>query len=246
MTPSVLLYLRALVFYTGVMTTLCVFAPLALFIRPLPYRTRYRLIIQTWAHLNIRWLETTCRLGFRVTGTEHLPDGPAIIFCKHQSAWETFALQEVFPPYVWVLKREVLWLPLFGWGLATLDPIAIDRKAGTAALRQIVRTGSARLESGLGVIIFPEGTRVRLGERRRYEPGGGMLAARSGFPVVPVAHNAGLFWPRQSWIKYPGTIDVVIGPVIDPAGKSATEITVIAEDWIEATCERLAASPARA
>ncbi len=130
MTPSVLLHLRALVFYTSVLTTLCVFAPFALIIRPLPYRTRYRLIIQNWAHLNVRWLEKTCGLGFRVTGTEHLPDGPAIIFCKHQSAWETFALQEVFPPYVWVLKRQVLWLPLFGWGLATLDPIAIDRKAG--------------------------------------------------------------------------------------------------------------------
>ncbi len=243
MIPSVLLYLRGLLFYTGVFTTLCVFAPLALLVRPLPYRTRYRLIIETWVRLNSWWLEKSCRLGFRVSGAEHLPDGPAIIFCKHQSAWETFALHEVFPPYVWVLKREVLWLPLFGWGLATLDPIAIDRKAGTAALRQILRTGSARLRDGLGIMIFPEGTRVRLGERRRYEPGGGMLAVRSGFPVVPVAHNAGRYWPRQSLIKYPGIIDVVIGPAIDPAGKSATEITAIAEHWIETTCARLAALP---
>ncbi len=245
MTPSAVLYLRGLLFYIGALTTLCLFAPLALFVRPLPYRTRFRLIIETWVRLNAWWLEKTCRLGFRVSGTEHLPGGPAIIFCKHQSAWETFALHEVFPPYVWVLKREVLWLPLFGWGLATLDPIAIDRKAGSAALRQILRTGCERLKDGLGIIIFPEGTRVRLGERRRYEPGGGMLAVKSGFPVVPVAHNAGLFWPRQSLIKYPGIIDVVIGPPIHPAGKSATEIMAIAEEWIETTCARLATSPER-
>jgi 1-acyl-sn-glycerol-3-phosphate acyltransferase len=161
------------------------------------------------------------------------------VLSKHQSAWETLAFQEIFPPFVFILKRELLWIPLFGWGLALLKPIAIDRDAGRRALDQVVSQGRARLEQGIWVVVFPEGTRVAPGHRRRYKSGGAALAAETGYPVVPVAHNAGVFWPKRSFIKKPGTIRVVIGPPIPTKGKSADEVLDQAEEWIEQTMARL-------
>lgn len=235
-----MILLRSFTFYAGMLPALLVFGIIAVIVIPLPYFWRYR-IVTRWTHFTLWWLEKTCRLRFRVTGIENIPRGPAIILCKHQSAWETMALQKIFPPQVWVLKRELLWIPLFGWGIATLDPIFIDRQAIRRALRQIVREGAERLAAGRWVTIFPEGTRVAPGEKHPYGASGGLLAAHTGCPVVPVAHNAGLFWPRKSLKKLPGTIDVVIGPAIDPKGKSAKEIMSRAEDWIEAHVERLLA-----
>ncbi|HKI63699.1 MAG TPA: lysophospholipid acyltransferase family protein, partial [Burkholderiales bacterium] len=143
------------------------------------------------------------------------------------------AFQIIFPPQVYLLKRELLWLPFFGWGLALTSPIAIDRSRGTAALRRLVRLGKERLERGFWVVVFPEGTRIPPGERRKYQPGGAMLAEHSGAPVVPVAHNAGLLWPRNAFLKRPGTITVRIGPTIDSAGRDAKTINTLAEQWIE-------------
>ena len=163
----------------------------------------------------------------------------AIIMCKHQSAWETMGLQQIFPPQVWVLKRGLLWLPFFGWGLAALSPIAIDRGSVHRALRQMVRQGEQRLRAGIWVVVFPEGTRVAPGEHRRYQAGGGLLAVESGCPVVPVAHNAGRYWSRNSILKRPGTIQVIVGPVIEPHGKTATEVTRACEEWIEAESNKL-------
>ncbi len=159
--------------------------------------------------------------------------------CKHQSAWETLALQLVFPAQVWVLKKELLWVPIYGWALAAMEPIAIDRSSGMRALRQIVDKGRVKLEKGLCVVIFPEGTRTAPGQRRKYQPGGGMLAAQTGYPVIPVAHNSGCFWPRQSLKKWPGTIRMVIGPPVDPKDRTAAEITREVEDWIETTMASL-------
>jgi 1-acyl-sn-glycerol-3-phosphate acyltransferase len=158
-----------------------------------------------------------------------------VILAKHQSAWETIAFQQIFPPQTWVLKRELLWIPLFGWALALLRPIAIDRGAGRVAIEQVIEQGRERLQSGIWVVVFPEGTRVAPGTRRRYGIGGAALAAASGYPVVPVAHNAGSFWPRRGFRKRPGMIRVVIGPVIDSHGKTAEEIRRQAEEWIENT-----------
>jgi 1-acyl-sn-glycerol-3-phosphate acyltransferase len=178
-------------------------------------------------------------LGVRVEGLEHIPKGNGLILAKHQSAWETIFLQTIFPPQTWVLKRELLWLPIFGWGLALTRPIAIDRAAGKKALRQVINQGIDRLQRGLWVVIFPEGTRTAPGQHQRYAIGGAMLAEKSGYPVVPVCHNAGEFWPKQGFNKQPGTITLVIGEPFSPAGMRAGEINQRVEEWIESTYQRI-------
>jgi len=208
------------------------YAAIALLTFPLSPLTRNR-IIAGWSRLMVWVARVLCGIRWRVEGLEHLPRRPAVILAKHQSAWETMAFQIIFPPQVYLLKRELLWLPFFGWGLALTSPIAIDRSRGTAALRRLVRLGRERLERGFWVVVFPEGTRIPPGERRKYQPGGAMLAEHSGAPVVPVAHNAGLLWPRNAFLKRPGTITVRIGPTIDSAGRDAKTINTLAEQWIE-------------
>ncbi|MBI3779184.1 MAG: 1-acyl-sn-glycerol-3-phosphate acyltransferase [Gammaproteobacteria bacterium] len=209
-----------------------VYAPLMLPTIVLPFAVRYRLV-SGWARFQVFMLKCLCRLDYRVEGREHLPGGAAIILSKHQSAWETIAFQEIFPAQTWVLKRELMWIPLFGWALALLRPIAINRGAGRRAIEQVIEQGRERLQSGIWVVVFPEGTRVAPGARKRHGIGGAVLAAETGYPVVPVAHNAGSFWPRRGFHKRPGTVRVVVGPVIDPHGKTAEDIRRLAEEWIE-------------
>lgn len=209
-----------------------VYATLMLPTIVLPFAVRYRLV-SGWARFQVFMLKCLCRLDYRVEGREHLPGGAAIILSKHQSAWETIAFQEIFPAQTWVLKRELMWIPLFGWALALLRPIAIDRGAGRRAIEQVIEQGRERLQSGIWVVVFPEGTRVAPGARKRHGIGGAVLAAETGYPVVPVAHNAGSFWPRRGFHKRPGTVRVVVGPVIDPHGKTAEDIRRLAEEWIE-------------
>jgi 1-acyl-sn-glycerol-3-phosphate acyltransferase len=233
-----LVLFRSIVFNVVMWLSVVIYAPLMLPTVVLPFPVRYRLIRQ-WARFQIFLLKTLCGLDYRVEGREHLPAGAAIIMSKHQSAWETIAFQEIFPPQTWVLKRELMWIPLFGWGLALLKPIAIDRGAGRQAIEQIIAQGRERLQSGIWVVVFPEGTRVAPGARRRYGIGGAVLAAETGYPVVPVAHNAGLFWPRRGFLKKPGTIRVAIGPAIDPRGKKAEEIIKQTQAWIENTMRQL-------
>jgi 1-acyl-sn-glycerol-3-phosphate acyltransferase len=229
---------RPILFYLGLALLTILLLPIALLVLIFPLATRFR-IISKWSVINLWWLKITCGLKHEVSGLENIPEGPAIIMCKHQSAWETLALQLVFPAQVWILKRELLYIPIYGWCLAVMQPIAIDRSSVIKALRQIVKQGTERLNQGLWVVIFPEGTRVAPGEKKKYQPGGGILAEKSGFPVVPVAHNSGYFWPRQSLRKYPGTINMVVGPVIETQGKSASIIIAEAENWIEAEVAKL-------
>ena len=236
-----MLFARSLLFYLGMITVLLVMLPLLLLVLPFPYAIRYRFLMQ-WGRFNIWWLGITCALRYRVEGAENIPAGPAIIMAKHQSAWETFALQKVFPPQTWVLKRSLLWIPIFGWGLALLYVIAIDRAAGRAALHQVVTQGMDRLKRGIWVVIFPEGTRTAPGTRRKYNIGGAVLAEKSGHPVVPVAHNAGEFWSRRSFTKRPGVITIVIGPTIQARGRRAGEINREVEEWIEGTMLRISNS----
>lgn len=226
-----MLYLRSLLFFIIMVITAVIFAPLALLTYPFPFRIRFKFIAQ-WARFNLRCLELICGLRYEVEGREHVHGDSGIIFCKHQSAWETLVLQEIFPPQTWVLKRELLWIPFFGWGLAMLQPVAIDRAAGRAALQQLIDQGKARLKSGHWIVVFPEGTRMPPGKRRKFAFGGAKLAEASGYSVTPVAHNAGEFWRRRGFIKYPGVIKVKIGSPIVTAGKTAAEINEAAEQWI--------------
>ena len=223
---------RSVLFNFLMWLTVTVYAPLSLLTCVLPFPRRYRLISR-WARWQMFLLKHICGLDYRVEGREHLPAGAAVILAKHQSAWETIAFQQIFPPQTWVLKRELLWIPLFGWALALMRPIAIDRGAGRKAVEQVIEQGRERLQSGIWVVVFPEGTRVAPGHKRRYAMGGAVLAAETGYPVVPVAHNAGSFWPRRGFLKKPGTVRVAIGPAIDPRGQKAEEIIRQAEEWIE-------------
>ncbi|MEN8220001.1 MAG: lysophospholipid acyltransferase family protein [Pseudomonadota bacterium] len=227
-----MLFLRSLLFYIGISLALLIFAPLGVLLFPLPFRQRYR-VMNGWARFAIWWLEKTCQLNYQVQGLENIPATPAIVLGKHQSAWETIVFQVIFPRQVWLVKRELLRIPFFGWALASLQPIAIDRKNLRQSMQKIVEQGKQRLAEGNWVVIFPEGTRVAPGEKKRYGVGGAMLAAQSGYPVVPVAVNSGEFWPPKGFIKQPGTIKVVIGPVIESNGKTYKEINALTEKWIE-------------
>ncbi len=237
---SAVLWIRSWLFYAGLVAATFVYGLLAILTFPLPYARRYRMVSQ-WALVSLWWLKLTCRLDHKIEGWENIPDTPTIVLCKHQSAWETLALNLVFQPQVWVLKRELLRIPVFGWGLAMLEPIAINRGSKANAVEQVLTQGRARLESGCWVVIFPEGTRVAAGTRRRYHIGGARLAERTGYPVVPVAHNAGDYWARNSVIKRPGRIKLVIGPVIESKGRRAAELNGLVETWIETRVAELRA-----
>lgn len=233
-----MVFIRSLIFLLLQIVITPVFTVVALLSFPLQPITRYRLI-SGWALTMLWLLRVVCGIRMEVRGAENIPKQPCILLCKHQSAWETIALQKVFPPQVWVLKRELLKLPFFGWGLAMTSPIAIDRSDGKGAVKQLLKQGKQRLQSGFCVVIFPEGTRIPYGQRGKYKIGGALLAASSGALAVPVAHNAGKLWGRHSFFKHPGTITMSIGEPIDPQGFKADEINQRAEEWIEAEVERL-------
>ena len=233
-----MIFLRSLIFLLLQVLITPLFASLAMLSFPLRPLARYR-IISGWA-LSVLWLlRVLCGIRMEVRGAENIPKEPCIVLCKHQSAWETIALQQVFPPQVWVLKRELLWLPFFGWGLAMTSPIAIKRSNGKLAIKQLLRQGKERLAQGFCVVIFPEGTRIPYGRRGKYKIGGALLSAHCGVPVVPVAHNAGKLWGRNSFLKHAGVITMSIGKPIDPAGLKADEINRRTEEWIETEVERL-------
>jgi len=232
-------WLRSTLFAAVLVLITPPYALVALATFPLPRMARYR-IISGWSRLVIWLAKIVLGIDWRIEGREHLPACPAVILSKHQSAWETMAFQMIFPPQVHVLKRELLWIPFFGWGLALMSPIAIDRSRGVAALRAMARRGRERLEQGFWVVVFPEGTRVRPGERRPYQLGGAWLAVAAGAPVVPVAHNAGLVWPRNAFLKRRGTVTVRIGPSIEPADRDPKTLNDMAEAWIEEQQKALA------
>ncbi|CAK0749927.1 1-acyl-sn-glycerol-3-phosphate acyltransferase [Gammaproteobacteria bacterium] len=237
-----LFYIRSLLFLAVMILSVPPFLPIALFAYTRPYPQRY-VIIRQWARAMLWWLRVTCRLSYVVHGQENMPAGPAIVFSKHQSAWETLALQQIVPPMAWVLKRELLLVPFFGWCLAILEPIAIDRSAGRKALHSLIRQGKERIAAQRWIVVFPEGTRVSPGKKGRYAIGGAMLAEHAAVPVVPIAHNAGEYWSRRSFLKLPGTIQVVIGPPIPTLGRRANEINADAERWIEGTMEKISSLP---
>ena len=234
--------LRSALFAAALIVVTLPYAVLSVLTFPLARMTRYR-VISGWSKIMLFIARKVCGLGYRVEGRENLPSAPSVILSKHQSAWETLAFQTVFPPQVHVLKRELLWIPFFGWGLAMMSPIAIDRSKGRTALRQLARLGKERILQGFWVVIFPEGTRVKPGTHRKYQPGGAWLATQTGAPVVPVAHNAGLYWGKNAFLKYPGTITMRIGPAIPTEGRDPAEVNAEAEKWIEEQQAQLCPAP---
>jgi 1-acyl-sn-glycerol-3-phosphate acyltransferase len=204
---------------------------------------------RAWARTNLWLLKVLCGLDYVVEGAAHIPrEGAHISYWKHTSAWETMAQMLVFPPQSWVLKREIMWIPLVGWATACVRPIAINRAAGHRAVNQVVEQGTQRLADGLWILLFPEGTRVAPGQTRKYGLSGALLAARTGALLVPVAHNAGDFWPRRGLLKKPGTVRVVVGPPIDARGRDPREVNREAQEWIEGTMRRISVAyqPGRA
>ena len=204
----------------------------------LPTR-QFRRLSMIWVHIAMWLIRHVLGIDYRVLGAENIPKTPCVVFSKHQSAWETIVLQHIFYLASYVYKKELHWLPFFGWGLAALPFVGIDRGAGKDALVQVATRGKQRLAEGYPVVIFPEGTRVAPGSKKRYKIGGAYLAQQAGVPAVPVALNSGEFWRRNAFVKHPGTVTISIGPAIDPTGLTADDISTRVEAWIETEMRRI-------
>ncbi|MDX1812271.1 MAG: lysophospholipid acyltransferase family protein [Gammaproteobacteria bacterium] len=231
-------FIRSTIYFILMVITGAIYGGLAGFTVLIPFDKRFKFISQ-WARFNIWALKKICGLGYEIRGKENIPDEASIILSKHQSTWETFATQIIFPPQTWVLKKSLLNIPFFGWGLRATEPVAIDRAKKRKAMEQVMEQGKDRLDKGRWIVIFPEGTRIAPGKKGKYKLGGARLAIHSGRKVVPVAHNAGEFWARHSFTKYPGTITISILPPIDPAGLSAEELNKQVENAIESEMKRI-------
>lgn len=242
------LFVRSLLFSIYSITTIIIYSFVCLltFFCPLSFRHR---VIRIYMRTYMLVLKKLCHIDYTVEGLEHIPENRAgIIMSKHQSTWETFFLPLIFHNPAVIVKKELLWLPFFGWGLAASDPISIDRKQKSSAMQQIIKKGKACLEKGRWVLIFPEGTRTAAGEVGHYKLGGARLAKATGFPIIPVAHNAGHYWPRRKFLKQPGTIRVVIGSLIESKNRTPEELLDLTKTWIENTMlriDRLVDEPSR-
>lgn len=235
-------FIRSLLFSIGMIISIPVAALVILLLAPAPVRYRFK-VATGWSIAVLWWLRVTCGIRYRVEGLEHVRGGAAVVLSKHQSTFETLALQIIFQPITWVAKQELMRVPFFGWGLALVLPIAIDRKAGKKAVTQIVEQGTERLRRGISVVVFPEGTRTPAGSRRRYRLGGAILAKESGYRVIPVAHNAGQFWGRRGFTKHPGEIVVRIGKPIEVNNLSAEQIIAEVEEWVESAVAEISGLP---
>lgn len=230
---------RTVLFYLLLSSSALLWCSLSVLVAPfLPFRARYRFVNQTWCRCAVWLSKVVLGIGYAVEGLENIPEQPCVILAKHQSTWETFFLSALFEPLSQVLKRELLYLPFFGWAMAMLKPIAIDRSNPKAALKQLAKQGHDRLGQGAWVLIFPEGTRIPNGQIGKFSRGGAALAVNAGLPVLPVAHNAGAFWPKLGWRKTPGTIQVVIGPPMHAEGsgpRAIAELNERAFAWVVQT-----------
>lgn len=230
--------LRSLLFTTWLFVGTALYAVVVLALSWLPSQQLYA-VARSWSRVQLWVLKVTCGLSHTIEGRENIIEGAHISMWKHSSAWETIAQAGIFPAQSWVLKRELMWIPLVGWALHFLKPIAINRGAGASAVNQVVEQGKQRLAQGLWILIFPEGTRTAPGESKKYGVSGFLLASRAGCKIVPVAHNAGHYWPRRGWVKKPGVIKVVIGPAIDATGRDPRELAEQVRSWIDAAVESM-------
>ena len=238
--------LRALAFYAGYAGMTVFWATLSLLVAwPLSLPRRFDFVVGCWTRIALWWLRVTCGVGVQVRGLENLPDAPCILLVKHQSTWETLWVQTLLSPQTTLIKRELLRIPFWGWAYGLTRPIAIDRGSPSAALRQFVEQGKDRLRRGMTVTLFPEGTRLPPGERRKFQRGGAALAAAAGVPVVVIAHNAGTFWPARGFRKKPGMVQVEISAPVEAAGRKSSEINTICEEWLSDAMARIEARAPR-
>lgn len=233
------LFIRSLVFSIVSVITMSLYSFVCLL--TLPFSVNYRnAVIRFYLRFYFQLLKVICHLNYKVEGLEHIPkDHAGIIMSKHQSTWETFFIPLLFHNAAPIAKRELLWVPFFGWGLAIASPIAINRSKKSTAMQQIIQKGKKCLEEGRWIMFFPEGTRVPYGQVGHYKLGGARLAAATGYPIIPIAHNAGWYWPRRKFIKRPGTVHVVIGPMIESKNQTADDILARTKNWIESTMTQL-------
>lgn len=242
-----ILYIRATLFWVGFALSTMLTGLISPFLLPLSHETSYKILVP-WTRFNLWWIKVTCGVKYNLIGKENIDiKRNGIVLANHQSTWETLLVPTIFPPISWVLKKQLFKIPFFGWALARVKPIAIDRDAGSSAVDQVKTKGKGRLDEGNWVCIFPEGTRVNPGEKKRYRMGGALLAHycaeqstdEKGYPIYPMAHNAGECWPRHSYIKRPGTITVVIGKPFTVEGLDPGEINDKVREWILAEVEKM-------
>jgi 1-acyl-sn-glycerol-3-phosphate acyltransferase len=231
---------RALLFYIAFFGSGTLLLTLALPALLMPRRVTIR-VGEVWYNFVLAALRVFCGISHEIRGRENLPASPCIIASKHQSAWDTIAFLTFIDDAAYVIKQELTQIPVFGWLLSKAGMVPVDRTAGAKALRRMVSTARACLGEGRHIVIFPEGTRTAPGERRAYHPGVAALYGQLAVPVVPVALNSGLFWPRLSFVKRPGHIVVEILPAIPP-GLARAEFMTRLETEIEAATARLCAS----
>ena len=225
-----MLFIRSLIYTIVVNIALIIIITIALLIFFLPIRIRYN-IISLWAKFCIWWLKITCKLDFKIIGKENIPTKTCVVMSNHQSTWDTLVFQTFLPQQTWVIKKELLFLPIFGWGLALLRPISIDRGNKLNAIRTVIKQGVSRIKDGIWVIIYPEGTRQPYKKLANYQSGGVAIAKKSGVDILPIYHNAGKFWSKGQFIKKPGTIVITIGKSINPQDEKPKDIALKIENW---------------
>ncbi|MCY4655764.1 MAG: lysophospholipid acyltransferase family protein [Gammaproteobacteria bacterium] len=231
------MYLRSLVFYVGYIGSTILWGSFATMVGVfLPLRVRFNFVIPPWTGFVIWWLKVTCGIKIEVTGREYLNrERPAILFFKHQSSWDALYSTLLTRPQVTIIKKQLLWIPFFGWAFWVTKPIAIDRKQKVSSMRQMIRASAERMKAGNWITIFPEGTRGQLGEVNPFQPGGAIIASTTKTDVIVVAHNGGYCWPRGKFKKSSGTINVHISPPISTTDKTYRELNEEAEAWMRNT-----------
>lgn len=237
-----MLIVRSLIFYVLFVLVTIAYSSFCLVLGPfLPFAKKHALVA-FWGQLFLWLIEYICGVKYRIRGREFIGNEPAVVMSKHQSDWETYAFLTLFNPQSTVIKKELLVIPFFGWALKLKDAIAIDRSQKTNALKQLMEQGLKNIQRGCWIMIFPEGTRIAPGQASSFSSGGALLALKAGVGITPIAHNAGEFCPPRAYIKYPGTIEVVIGPKISTEGRKAKEVMNEVESWIRATMAEISPS----
>lgn len=243
---STLRVLKIVLFYLLLAISSSLWCTLSFFVAPfLSFRSRYRFVNQNWCRLAVWLAKVVLGIRYEISGQEHIPERPCVILANHQSTWETMFLSAFFEPLSQVIKRELLFVPFFGWAMAMLRPIAIDRSNPKNAFKQLAKQGHDYLTSGSWVLVFPEGTRMPVGHLGKFSRGGAALAVNANLPVLPIAHNAGQYWPKLGWNKFPGTIQVIIGPQMFAEGsgpRAILELNERAFQWVEHTQHQLNAA----